>query len=112
MIGMGPTQNKTKTRIRRAIVTLVTVAALAVAPSALAAGGSQSDAQYNSTLTEISAGGTHEPPATAATASTGGGSLPFTGFDVVAMAAVAAGLGVAGFAMRRRLATSRDHGAR
>src|SRR3954453_16256927 len=104
---MTPNQNKTKSRLRRAIVTLVTVAALAIAPTAFAAGGNPSDAQYRSTLTEISAGGSNQPPAASATASTGG-SLPFTGFDVAAMAAVAAGLGVAGFAMRRRLQASHN----
>jgi hypothetical protein len=106
---MKSTENKTKTRVRRTVVTLVTVAALAVAPSAFAAGGTPSDAQYHATLTEISAGGSHEPSATSAAASTGG-SLPFTGFDVVAMAAVAAGLGIAGFAMRRRVQASHDDG--
>jgi hypothetical protein len=97
-------ETKSKTRIRRAIVTVVTVASLVVAPAAFAAGTSPSDDQYKSTLTQISAGGPHEPSGTA----TSGGSLPFTGFDVGAMAAVAAGLGLAGFAMRRRLQTSDD----
>jgi hypothetical protein len=100
------TKTKTKRRIRRGIATVVTVASLIVAPTAFAAGSSPSDAQYESTLTQISAGGgPHEPSATTASS---GSSLPFTGFDVGAMAAVAAGLGLAGFAMRRRLQATHD----
>jgi hypothetical protein len=98
-----------KMRIRRAIVTLVTAASLLVAPAAFAAGGSPTDAQYNSTLTEVTAGGSHQPPATTASGESSG-SLPFTGFDIGAMAAVAGGLGLAGFAIRRRLQTSDDDG--
>jgi hypothetical protein len=98
-------QTRTKPRARRAIVALVTVAAVGAAP-ATAFAGDPSDAQYNSTLTQITAGGPHEPKASA-TASTEG-SLPFTGLDLAAMAVVAGGLGVAGFAMRRRLASSGD----
>jgi hypothetical protein len=102
-------ETKTKSRFRRATVTAVTVASLVVAPAAWGAGTSPSDAQYNSTLTQISAGGPHEggPNGPSGTA-TSGGSLPFTGFDIGAMAAVAAGLGLAGFTMRRRLQTSDD----
>ena len=102
---MRATRTKPKSPTRRAIVTLVTVAALAVAPAAaFGAGGDPTDAEYNSTLTQISAGGP-EPPAPTAEAPAGG-SLPFTGFDVAAMAAVAGGLGLAGFAMRRRVLRS------
>ena len=88
-------------------MTLVTVAAVGAVP-ATAFAGDPSDSQYNSTLTQISAGGPHEPPAATATASSEG-SLPFTGLDVAAMAVVAGGLGLAGFAMRRRLASTGDH---
>jgi hypothetical protein len=106
---MTKTKTKTKPRARRAIVTLVTVAAVGALP-ATAFAGDPSDAQYDSTLTQITAGGPSEPAPTA-TASTDG-SLPFTGLDVAAMAIVAGGLGVAGFAMRRRLATSGDQNTR
>jgi hypothetical protein len=93
------TRTKHKTRIRRKVVTLVTTAALFVAPATAFAAGDPTDAEYDSTLTQITAGGP-EPPAP--TAEAPGGSLPFTGLDVAAMAAVAGGLGLAGFAMRRR----------
>ena len=92
-------------------MTLVTVAALVVVPSAFAAGTSPSDAQYHSTLTQISAGSSHPPATTVATGSTGG-SLPFTGLDVAAMAVVAAGLGIAGLVLRRRVQTSHEDGIR
>jgi hypothetical protein len=107
---MTKIQTKTKPRARRAIVTLVTVAAVGALP-ATAFAGDPSDAQYNSTLTQITAGGPSEPSGPTATASSEG-SLPFTGLDVAAMAVVAGGLGVAGFAMRRRLAASGDQSAR
>jgi hypothetical protein len=102
------TKTKTKARIRRGVVTGVTVASLIVAPTAFAAGGSPSDVQYESTLTQISAGGGPHQPSAPATTTSSGSSLPFTGFDVGAMAAVAAGLGLAGFAMRRRLQATHD----
>jgi hypothetical protein len=90
------------------MVTLVTVAAVGAAP-ATAFAGDPSDEQYNSTLTQITAGGPKQPGPTATASSEG--SLPFTGLDVAAMAAVAGGLGLAGFAMRRRLASSGDQTA-
>jgi hypothetical protein len=89
-------------------VTLVTVAAVGAAP-ATAFAGDPTDDQYNSTLTQITAGGPHEPGPTATATASSEGSLPFTGLDVAAMAIVAGGLGVAGFAMRRRLASSGSH---
>lgn len=104
MIGEMSTRTKRKSstsRRRRAIAAAVTVVALFVAPAAaFGAGGDPTNAEYDSTLTQISAGGP-EPPAP--TAEAPGGSLPFTGLDVVAMAAVAGGLGLAGFVMRRRV---------
>jgi hypothetical protein len=100
-------QTKTKARKRRTIVTLVTVAAVGAVP-ATAFAADPSDAQYNSTLTQITAGGPSEPPPSATATASSEGSLPFTGLDVAGMAIVAGGLGVAGFAMRRRLATSED----
>jgi hypothetical protein len=95
--------SKPRNRTRRTIATLVTVVALFIAPAAaFGAGGDPTNAEYDSTLTQISAGGPGpEPPA--ATAEAPSGSLPFTGFDVAAMAAVAGGLGLAGWLMRRRV---------
>jgi hypothetical protein len=101
------TRTKSKRRFRRAAVTLVTVAAFVVAPAAaFGSGGDPTDAEYDSTLTQISAGGPQPPAPTTPSAEAPGGSLPFTGLDVAAMAAVAGGLGLAGFAMRRRVLRS------
>ena len=100
-------------RASRVIVTVLTVAALTAPASAFAQGGSPTDAEYDTTLTQITAGGGEEPPAppTPPTPPPSGdsqGTLPFTGLDLAAMALVAGGLGVAGFAMRRRVAESDD----
>jgi hypothetical protein len=112
---MSTIQNKSKPpkpRASRAIVTVLTVAALAVPASAFAQAGSPTDAEYDSTLTQITAGGSEEPPAPPTPLATPSGdaegTLPFTGLDLAAMALVAGGLGVAGFAMRRRVLGSDD----
>ena len=103
---------KVASRVRaRLVFAVLTIGTLAIALSPATAGAQQvsdsTDAQYNSTLTQITAGGPDEPGPTATASSEG--SLPFTGLDLAAMAIVAGGLGVAGFAMRRRLASSGDH---
>ena len=83
--------------------------------------------QYGSQLQTLSAGssGTSTPgggaPGTTATNSTppaagapsatqssGGGSLPFTGLDVGLLAAVAGGLALAGFMLRRQAREASD----
>jgi hypothetical protein len=92
---------------------VVVVCASLLAPAL--AGAQQVDpttSQYGDRLTQVSAGGT--PPGTppSNTPSTGGGlggnvgPLPFTGFDVIAMAAVA--LAVTGLGLALQRAVSRE----
>jgi hypothetical protein len=59
-------------------------------------------AQYSSSLSQISQGGTG-PPGTAGSSAAGG--LPFTGLDVALLAAVAGGLLLAGLLLRRQRPT-------
>ena len=94
------------TRIRTSAAVAAVTAALALPGAALA--GSPSDDQYGSQLTQITVGSQASAgePATTPVTGEAGGSLPFTGLDIVALVAVAAGLGVGGFALRRRLSTS------
>jgi hypothetical protein len=103
----------------------VAVAAVAVAVIALPAAALAADPtadQYGSQLQTLSAGSSGNstpsgggapgttatnstPPAAgapSATQSSGGGSLPFTGLDVGLLAAVAGGLALAGFMLRRQ----------
>jgi hypothetical protein len=68
---------------------------------------SPSEAQYSSNLTQVGTGGS------GSTGGSGGlsgnvGPLPFTGFDVIAMAAVA--LAVTGLGLALQRAVSRDTG--
>lgn len=69
------------------------VAALVVAPAASAQ--SPTDAQYDPQVQLLSEGGS---------GGDGGqiGSLPFTGFDIAGLVAIAACLGAAGLILRRR----------
>ena len=94
---------------------LLVVAVCASLLSPALAGAQQVDpttSQYGDRLTQVSAGGT--PPGTppSNTPSTGGGlggnvgPLPFTGFDVIAMAAVA--LAVTGLGLALQRAVSRE----
>jgi hypothetical protein len=95
---------------------MIAVAAIALPAAALASDPTAD--QYGSQLQTLSAGtsGTQTPgggvgsaanatpPVAGAVSATesGGSSLPFTGFDVGLLAAIAAGLGVAGFMLRRQ----------
>jgi hypothetical protein len=64
--------------------------------------------QYGDSLTQIGTGG-NTPPATGSSGLGGNvGPLPFTGFDVIAMAAVA--LAVTGLGLGLQRAVSRDPG--
>jgi hypothetical protein len=115
---MSTIHNKTKPRARRVIVTVVAIAALAAPASAFAQGATPTDAEYDTTLTQITAGGndgndgtasgTGDPLAQTAASGDTEGTLPFTGLDLAAMALVAGALGVAGFAMRRRVLGNDD----
>lgn len=99
---------------------MLAVAAVAL-PAAAGAASDPTAAQYDSTLQVVSAGsqggpGGGSPSATASTPTAatpaagapsasnagGGGALPFTGLDVGLLAAVAGGLALAGFMLRRQ----------
>jgi hypothetical protein len=89
-------------------VVMLVVCASLVAPSlAGAQSGNPTNNQYNDTLTQINAG---NPPSNDGDSGSGlGGNvgpLPFTGFDVIAMAAVA--LAVTGLGLALQRAVSRD----
>jgi hypothetical protein len=67
--------------------------------------------QYSDSLTQVSTGGNNTPPSTPSTNGGLGGNvgpLPFTGFDVIAMAAVA--LAVTGLGLGLQRAVSREPG--
>ena len=89
---------------------IVAVCASLLAPAL--AGAQQVDpttSQYSDRLTQVSAGGT--PPSDTGSGGSGGlsgnvGPLPFTGFDVIAMAAVA--LAVTGLGLGLQRAVSRE----
>ena len=95
----------------------VTIAALCVAIAAPTLAGAQqidpTTSQYGDQLTQIEIG-KEQPPATAVPGDPGTptglgervGPLPFTGFDVIAMAAVA--LAVTGLGLALQRAVSRD----
>lgn len=112
-------------RLAAVAIAVIAVAAISVPAAALAADPTAD--QYGSQLQTLSAGtsGTQTPgggapsstgtsPATpaagapSATDSSGGGSLPFTGLDIGLLAAVAAGLAVAGFMLRRQAREASD----
>ncbi len=62
--------------------------------------------QYGDSLTQVSAGGNNTPPSTDSGLGGNVGPLPFTGFDVIAMAAVA--LAVTGLGLALQRAVSRE----
>ena len=88
-----------------AVVVLVVCASLFAPSLAGAQSASPSNNQYKDTLTQINAG---NPPSNDSGSGLGGnvGPLPFTGFDVIAMAAVA--LAVTGLGLALQRAVSRD----
>jgi len=104
---------------------MIALAAIALPAAALAADPTAD--QYGSQLQTLSAGssGTQTPGggatpsaatnatppaagAPSATDSSGGGSLPFTGLDIGLLAAVAGGLALAGFMLRRQARETSD----
>lgn len=78
------------------MMALVPATALAAAPT---------DAQYSSSLQQISSGGGDPPSTTSSAASNAASGLPFTGLDVALLAAVAAGLLIAGLLLWRHRPT-------
>lgn len=99
------THSRTRTS-RRLVALLATVAALClVGPVSLAQAGDPTKAQYDEEVTQVAGivgGGGDEPtaPASGLQKEVVGG-LPFTGLDVVALAAVALALTSMGLALRR-----------
>jgi hypothetical protein len=90
----------------KAMFALLALVAL-VAPSfAGAQSSTPTEGEYDNTLTQINTGS--NPPAEPGDSGLGGnvGPLPFTGFDVIAMAAVA--LAVTGLGLALQRAVSRD----
>jgi hypothetical protein len=88
------------------VLVLVLCASLTAPSLAGAQSGNPTKNQYNDTLTQINAG---NPPDDSGSGSGLGGNvgpLPFTGFDVIAMAAVA--LAVTGLGLALQRAVSRD----
>jgi len=86
---------------------IVALCASLIAPAL--AGAQQVDpttSQYSNRLTQVSAGG--QPPSSNSGLGGNVGPLPFTGFDVIAMAAVA--LAVTGLGLALQRAVSRDPG--
>lgn len=91
-----------KTKLAGALVVAILAALLAPA----FAGAQKVDpttSQYQDRLTEVSTGGS--PPSQSTGLSSNVGPLPFTGFDVIAMAAVA--LAVTGLGLGLQRAVSR-----
>lgn len=87
---------------------IVALCAMVAAPAMAAAQNiSPTDRQYDDSLTQVSSG--VQPPSDTGTGSGLGGNvgpLPFTGFDVIAMAAVA--LAVTGLGLALQRAVARD----
>jgi hypothetical protein len=99
------------TRKLAAVLVVVLITAVAVPAFASAQQVSPTDRQYRNTLTQV--GGGLAQPAESAPAADSGleqrvGPLPFTGFDVIAMAAVA--LAVTGLGLGLQRAVSREPG--
>ena len=96
-----------KTKLAGALV-VVLIAVLAVPTIAAAQQVSPTNGQYADTLTQVGQGVNepNEPPSTGLHGNVG--PLPFTGFDVIAMAAVA--LAVTGLGLALQRAVSRRPG--
>jgi hypothetical protein len=99
---------RTTQLLKTKLAGLLTVAIIASLLVPALAGAQQVDPttdQYGDRLTQVSAGG--DPPSDTGTGLDGNvGPLPFTGFDVIAMAAVA--LAVTGLGLALQRAVSRD----
>ncbi len=96
MIGIMRLHLKSWVLHRRLSLFAVALVALALAPATALAASSPTSEQYNSTLQQFSTGGGSSGSA---------GGLPFTGLDVAVLAAVAAGLLIAGLMLRRHRPT-------
>ena len=118
---MRSTQLKTKLA---GLLIVAILAALSLPAFAAAQQTSPSDHQYSNSLSQVSTGG--EPPSANVASGGGGGEvggevasgggglggnvgpLPFTGFDVIAMAAVALAVTGLGLALQRAVSRGAD----
>ncbi len=90
-----------------ALLLVAIIASLLVPAFGGAQQASPTTSQYSDRLTQVSTNGT--PPSSSSSGLGGNvGPLPFTGFDVIAMAAVA--LAVTGLGLALQRAVSRDPG--
>lgn len=89
--------------VRRFCVLVVAMLSFAVAVPAVASAQSvsPSDEQYRDGVLGVAASGGPEDPSAESGASGSGSELPFTGLDLVAIAAIGVGLVGAGFVVRR-----------
>ena len=99
--------------VRRLCVLLVAMLSLAVVlpAGALAQNVSPTDEEYGNGVLGVAAGGDPADPADPAATSGSGSeisSLPFTGLDVAAIAAIGVGLVAAGFVVRRASRTTEE----
>lgn len=97
---------RTKNLLKTKLTGLVIVALCASLAAPALAGAQQTDPtgnQYGDQLTQISTGGEQPPSSTESDSGLSGrvGPLPFTGFDVIAMAAVALAVTGLGLALQR-----------
>jgi hypothetical protein len=97
----------TRLKTTFAVLALVALCTALIAPSLAGAQSDPTNSEYDSTLTQINTG-SNQPPANPDGSGLSGnvGPLPFTGFDVIAMAAVA--LAVTGLGLALQRAVSRD----
>jgi hypothetical protein len=107
------TRSLSRTQRKGKLAGLLVVAifvALLLPAFALAQQTSPSDAQYSNNLSQVSTGGGNDPGGSSGGGGLDGnvGPLPFTGFDVIAMTAVA--LAVTGLGLALQRAVSRDTG--
>jgi hypothetical protein len=98
-------RNRASRRPRIIAVLATAVSLWLVAPAALAQAGDPVKSQYDNSITQVSGnvggGGTDAATAPSGLQKKVVGGLPFTGLDVVALAAVAIALTSIGFALRR-----------
>jgi len=110
-----PSPDETKRSAKRLFATLVAVVGLALASAAPALAQSDpTSAQYENSIAQVDqsgGGGESAPPAASQPALQQDivGGLPFTGLDVVALAAVALALTSVGFALRRVTKVGAEH---
>lgn len=102
------TKNPLKTKLA-ALLVVVLCASLAAPALASAQQVDPTSDQYDPSVTQIQAsGGSGDPGGSDSGLSSNVGPLPFTGFDVIAMAAVALAVTGLGLALQRAVARERS----